>query len=275
MEYKEFKEKVNDIVYDINDFMFGEDKNSYEPTWNVEKRKETEKKRAIYAVKFYKEKEIFAVWDWKRHKDLGAGKSWLEISKSWNDIKLSIDEFEPYYKGLKGGKNIEKIYVVGLHNLNKFFQNYDSYMKLNALDDEFPHYSKEAEKEADAVQWFSEAERERYSSSRYKRDAKFRKDVLAAYNYQCAVCRCKAPSLLEAAHERGHEVAHTKYDDSKHGICLCANHHRMYDKFLIDIDLKSCELHITDDGIAEHIENMSWYREFQETYKGRILERSG
>lgn len=276
MKYEEFEEKVRSVVYDIDDFMLGKDKKSCRPTWNIRERKEKEKKRAIYAVKFYEEKQFFAIWNLKRHRDFNAGLSSLSISNSWNDIKCNIDAFAPYYKGLKtaNGESIEKIYVVGLHNFERFFGNYASYMQLNTLDDEFPQNFESVKKEADDVQWFDESEREKYSSSRHKRDARFRKDVLMAYDYQCAVCRCKAVKLLEAAHERGYEVATTNHDDPKHGICLCANHHLMYDKLLIDLDLNTHELHITEEGMEEQIEYMSWYKEFQEKYKGRILERN-
>ncbi|MBD5504064.1 MAG: hypothetical protein HDR09_10075 [Lachnospiraceae bacterium] len=276
MKYKEFREKVRSVVYDIDDFMFGEDQGSCNPTWNIGKRNEEEKKRAIYAVKFYEEKQFFAIWNLKRHRDFNASLSWLSISNSWNDIKFNIDAFAPYYKGLgtASRQKIEKIYVVGLHNFEKFFCSYGSYMQLNTLDDEFPQNFETVKKEADNVQWFDESEREKYSSSRHKRDIRFRTDVLMAYDYQCAVCRCKAVKLLEAAHERGYEVATTNHDDPKHGICLCANHHLMYDKLLIDLDLNTHELQITEEGMVEQIENMSWYKEFQEKYKGRILERN-
>jgi hypothetical protein len=275
MNYEEFIRKVRSLVCDYNDFMFGKDMESCRPNWNISSRKQADKEKATYAVKFYESKEFFAIWDLKRHRDLKATTKTLYISESWDDIKFSIDAFVPYYRTLEtpDGDNFEKVYVVGLQNVEKFFQDYASYMEMNTLDDEFPQKSEMAKKAAAAVQWHNETEREKYSSSRYKRDARFRSVVLSAYNYQCAVCRCRAVKLLQAAHERDYDVASTNHDDPKHGICLCANHHLMYDNFLIDLDLKTNELRITGEGISEQIEDMPWYREFQEKYKGRLLRR--
>ncbi|MDR6434329.1 HNH endonuclease [Brucella pseudogrignonensis] len=58
----------------------------------------------------------------------------------------------------------------------------------------------------------------------------FRSAVLKAYNYQCAVCEVSFGEILEAAHiipwasGRQHLRA-----DPRNGICLCANHHRLFD----------------------------------------------
>ncbi|MDO7908697.1 HNH endonuclease [Paenibacillus sp. JX-17] len=58
-----------------------------------------------------------------------------------------------------------------------------------------------------------------------KRD--FRKQVLEAYNYKCAMCEVKAKSSLKAAHIY---PAHKCNDDSiKNGICLCAIHDAEYE----------------------------------------------
>ena len=75
--------------------------------------------------------------------------------------------------------------------------------------------------------------------------------------------------MLQAAHERGYEVAKTNFDDPSHGICLCANHHLMYDRELLDIDFEKHEIVIKDKDIIR----MPWYRDFLEIYGGKITKR--
>lgn len=76
-----------------------------------------------------------------------------------------------------------------------------------------------------------------------KRDPKFRKEVLRAYNYQCAVCgydlRMDDVSVgLEAAHIKWKQF-HGPCDVSN-GLTLCAVHHKAFDKgaFSITGDFK-------------------------------------
>ena len=84
--------------------------------------------------------------------------------------------------------------------------------------------------------------------------------MLAAYGHRCAICRCDISEVLQAAHEAGYDVAHTNYDDPNHGICLCANHHLMYDNNLLKINLDQ----LTIEVFEEKIKNMPWYQDFVE-----------
>ena len=116
--------------------------------------------------------------------------------------------------------------------------------------------------------------RTRNTTSRWNRDRKFSKGVLDAYHYQCAICRCDIPQLLEAAHERGYEVCNTVADMVEHGICLCSNHHAMYDRkdangiHLIDIDMNNGTIKIND----ERIKKMPWYQKFCNEYDAKLLK---
>jgi putative restriction endonuclease len=65
------------------------------------------------------------------------------------------------------------------------------------------------------------------------RDQRFRKNVLAAYDYRCAMSGIKldlldAAHLIPVEHERG-------TDETKNGICLSAIHHRAFDHGLVGI----------------------------------------
>ncbi len=240
-----------------------------EPEFNIGECEE--RKTVRYAIKLFENKDIFMVWDLQRHRDYGKkGDEGCYLSlteKNWDDIPHGMEVFEPRYKHLnKPNSGIyEKIYIVGISHFHEFFQNYTSYMKFNEEDDEFPHDAKEDEKWADAF------ERRKYSSRQSKRDRLFREKVLEAYEYQCAICRCEIREILQAAHEHGYEVRDTAYDDPKHGICLCANHHLMYDSDVIDINLKTRSVEILKH--KEEIKNSTWYKEFSEKYSMKIKER--
>lgn len=236
-----------------------------EPVFNISSRNIDGKK---YAVKLFLDKKVFAVWDLEQHMLGGGGRSSLSISDSWENIPYNKCVMTDIYKELnhKGSLNFEKILLVDCCMFKKFFENYSAYMTFNEYDIHFPNNNialKIAKKDSD------EKQRKRFSTSRLERDSKFRDEVLKSYNYQCAICRCDVVEVLEAAHERGYEVVNTNFDDASHGICLCANHHLMYDNNLIDIDLKKCELKIKN----KHLETFLWYKEFVEKYGCKILNK--
>ena len=125
--------------------------------------------------------------------------------------------------------------------------------------------------------WANKEERAKRSVYQKARDKKFRESVLKRYMNKCAICRCSIPQLLDAAHERGFEVCNTSIDNVKHGVCLCKNHHAMYDKkidntssvYLIDLDLKHGELIINHHSVKK----MPWYPVFMTEYNGKLLEQ--
>jgi putative restriction endonuclease len=79
----------------------------------------------------------------------------------------------------------------------------------------------------------------RLSAIRRKRDRRMRELVLTAYEYRCAFCgydgRIGAvPVGLEAAHVRW--WAFGGPDDVDNGLCLCALHHKLFDKGVLGVD---------------------------------------
>jgi putative restriction endonuclease len=66
-----------------------------------------------------------------------------------------------------------------------------------------------------------------------RKQASFRKDVLAAYENSCAICPVSESSLLRAAHIM--DVADGGPDCVTNGICLCVNHEISFDRGLISI----------------------------------------
>ncbi|MEE1740204.1 HNH endonuclease [Streptomyces sp. BE147] len=75
-------------------------------------------------------------------------------------------------------------------------------------------------------------------AGRRQRDRRMREMVLTAYEYQCAFCgfdgRLGAvPVGLEAAHVRW--WAFDGPDDVDNGLCLCALHHKLFDKGVLGV----------------------------------------
>lgn len=67
----------------------------------------------------------------------------------------------------------------------------------------------------------------------YRKQDKFRKDILKAYDYKCVVCGIQETKILRAAHIV--PVAEGGSDEIQNGICLCTNHEIAFDKGLLKI----------------------------------------
>lgn len=66
-----------------------------------------------------------------------------------------------------------------------------------------------------------------------RKQNKFRKLVLDAYGYQCAVCNIKGAALVRAAHII--PVIECDDDTINNGICLCHNHEIAFDRGILKI----------------------------------------
>jgi putative restriction endonuclease len=71
------------------------------------------------------------------------------------------------------------------------------------------------------------------------RDVKFRIDVVAAYNFTCALTGFRlttitAGGIVDAAHI--HQFADSRNDDPRNGMALCKNAHWLFDKGLWSLD---------------------------------------
>lgn len=69
---------------------------------------------------------------------------------------------------------------------------------------------------------------------RIVRDTKFANDIKVLYNYQCQVCDTAIPTrsglYAEGAHIRPLGAPHDDDDNLNNLLCLCPNHHVMFDK---------------------------------------------
>ena len=75
------------------------------------------------------------------------------------------------------------------------------------------------------------------------RSARFRLDIVSAYNYTCAltgyrVTTISSGAIVDAAHI--HQFANSRNNDPKNGIALCKNAHWMFDVGLWTIDNDYC-----------------------------------
>lgn len=91
------------------------------------------------------------------------------------------------------------------------------------------------------------AERVEYVSTRLIRDTKISKLVKELYNYKCQVCGfiIELPSgdrYAEGAHIKPLGKPHNGPDDIQNILCLCPNHHLMFDRYTIAVNPETLEL---------------------------------
>lgn len=88
-----------------------------------------------------------------------------------------------------------------------------------------------------------------YTSGKYfKRDQSLATEVKKLYDYECQICGIKLPTIkgfyAEAAHIKPVGHPHEGPDELSNMLCLCPNHHKMFDKggFSIadDLSLLGC-----------------------------------
>lgn len=213
-------------------------------------------KEANILIYLNTEREIAIVWDLKRQRNKAKkyiGRQSLE--KNWNDNILPVeDEIECYYKKVADTKVYQKVLVM---SFNTLFENIKELYQLLELDKN----DKNCPDDADA----EEQPRTKHTAESWNRDARFRRMILKRYGSKCAICRCSEEKILEAAHIKA--VAKGGREKKENGICLCRNHHKMFDSGLIKIDLEKLELY----DISKTVESMAWYDEFNKKYNKKIL----
>lgn len=234
-------------------FLFGH--GDGEIKFNVANLKNPQKGQAAFAVKYYPEKKVLVAWDMVRRRE-HSGTQNFALNKNWDDINPNVNTiYAAYctYKGSDGSFYWDKVVVVGELSFCSFFENPEMWLALNEEDSSYPR-KLSSSKDGYIL---SDRERKRYSVSQLERDSRFRHAVLETFQYQCAVCRINIKEVLQAAHLHNYEVSNTDLsaDNPSHGICLCANHHLMYDRGLIDLDVQNNIMHILDNSLR----NIEWY----------------
>lgn len=213
---------------------------------------------AKYAIYIHLRSNTVCVWDVSRHRNLHGSKV-MSLTDKWDTILPNKMLMKTVYKKMRidSGYQDERVLIMSLDTLAEIYSDLDQYMYPDEGEDGCPEAFKKELKE-------NLVERRRESVTRWNRKACFRWSVLERYNYRCAVCRCDRKELLQAAHIKG--VSDGGSDETTNGICLCANHHIMLDKELIQIDWDKNNLSFVDDSVK----NMAWYKEYIEQYKNQL-----
>ena len=206
--------------------------------------------------------EIAIVWNQKFQKNNNYFIKTQSLSGvSWQTVLPTSDEIKDWYKKMvtKQESIYQKVLAMNFRTLYYNIENLDELFIFDARDTDFPKYLNNS---------IEDVQRNKRTSYIYNRDRRFRNKVLKAYNNQCAICRCKEELILEAAHIKA--VADNGSDDVRNGICLCRNHHRMFDENLIKIDYDK----LTLKHCSQRVKEMPWYDVFINKYNGKILESS-
>ena len=153
--------------------------------------------------------------------------------------------------------------MVGIDALGEFCRNYEEYIYPNETDNQtktpllFAASNTELRVLDVCSEPWNELEVLRVKDKilRARRDPSFKKRILEKYNAQCIICGSKELSILQAAHICA--VQFGGDDSTDNGVCLCANHHLLYDDDLLDIQWENG----TFSCCSEIEQQMPWYKE--------------
>ena len=117
----------------------------------------------------------------------------------------------------------------------------------------------------------AESKRQATTVLRIVRDTKLSRDLKALYNYTCQMCgiriSVKGIGYAEAAHIKPLGKPHNGHDTSDNLLCLCPNHHVMFDKGILSIS-KDYEILGEESGQVQlhpshnlDQENLNYHRE--------------
>ena len=181
---------------------------------------------------WWKEAEVFAGFDVRKHLGrLGSSPS-IQIREDALR-KAYINGFEPCDKGNKEvaiafRSDFFVDYLENLESLHNFGQSVND---LNVLS-EVANNPKV--NEADIQIKNISRKITVVSISKKLRDVSFRKRVLTAYGFHCAICGIQL-KLVEAAHiiPVNHDMS---TDETRNGLALCGLHHKAFDRALITIN---------------------------------------
>ena len=198
----------------------------------------------------------------------------VSFSRISSILNKTTDDIISVYSSLNDGNGrYEKKLLIRPTHIDKFCKSWREYLLPDRNEEHYTNKVVWADKFSPTSQTWEECietkseliERRRDMIYRTRREGLFRNKVLADYGHQCAICRCNITEILEAAHV--FDVRYGGDDQRENGICLCANHHMLYDKGLISINWADLTLTIRD----ARIQTMDWYQRFMDKYNGHII----
>ena len=239
----------------------GESQKQYSVSWR--------RLKDVHLVFYYQNKwECYVVWNASIMSNIGRKSDTANFIIDNDIVTLMEYQTDDCIKTLD--KNVlykkrfeffEKVALVPKNKIFDFCHNYEDYIYPTEEDVRQRKYlfalpdSQEIIELEPSNNNYNEVIRERDRISRARRDPDFRDRVLKKYNYTCLVCGCKEPAILEAAHIKG--VAEGGDDSTDNGMCLCRNHHKLYDAALLDVDFINKKFSCKSETEKE----MAWYKE--------------
>lgn len=220
----------------------------------------------VFAISYQKADRAYIVWDVaierlssNRKYDCGA-----EARKKL-DMGLACGEISYGYKenwGLPGcAMGVEKVLLVEESALYEFCKNYERYLYPQTDDDtggrQVIVINAEGRPCAKDIKSLIRG-RKIDVFARQRRDPTFRNRVLVRDGRRCRVCGATEECLLQAAHIVA--VSEGGGDEVENGICLCANHHLLYDNALLNIDVKNNRF----ECLSASEQQREWYKKAQD-----------
>lgn len=217
--------------------------------------------KELLVISYNSRKKIFVAWNPQIHNHIHDA-STIILTANYSNMVISDDEIKSIYM-YRRNYGYEKIVFIGFAALHRFCANYNFYLSPHPDDEGFQSpalyitYTGElgtidAE---NSISCIDNTIRSREHTSRLRRDPTFRSRILTKFNNQCIVCGCTEKRILEAAHI--YDVQYCNDDSDDNGICLCANHHLLYDSGLLNFDWKND----TFSCSSESEQKMPWYIE--------------
>lgn len=217
--------------------------------------------KELLVLSYNSKKKLFVAWNPQIHNHIHDATT-IVLTANYSNMEISDDEIKIVYMHRKK-YGYEKIAFIGIAALHRFCADYDFYLTPHPDDVNFQSPAlyitntgelgnMEAKHSNPNI---DKTIRHREYISRLKRDPIFRSKILTKFNNQCVVCGCTEKRILEAAHIC--DVQYCNDDSDDNGICLCANHHLLYDSGLLDFDWEND----TFSCSSESEQRMPWYLE--------------
>ena len=226
-------------------------------------------------ISYSKLYEIFIIWNSHLHRYLhstdqctlnyGTGYPLPRILKSSQAITA---RYVSRNNTSKFGDNVqktayEKVVFVKREGLLEFCLHYEDYLYPDAEENGF-HEPAILALPNEPIRFLTAKDnagcqlailREKDTIARIRRDPHFRDKILRKFGNTCLVCGTQETTILEAAHIIS--VSDGGSDDAENGLCLCRNHHRLFDAGLMDVCLESNSYTCRSEAEKE----MAWYKE--------------
>ena len=249
------KKEIKSLLNNYNVFFTGLGKNGQSTTDN------SPRKKYDIILGYNKYYELYVAWNGFLHGEFIYATIASHLIRKHDNISF---EYGKYNMKQKWG---EKKVLIPKQYINDFCNSCIEYLMPNPQDANFK----------DSIWIWGDSESEIISSDKsrtdrrrilrktFERDPSFRERVLENYDYKCAVCRTEIMEILEAAHIDA--VADNGNDSLGNGICLCRNHHKLFDSAL---------LHFKNDytfySDSEKLLNDELFKLILQKYDGKLLE---